>query len=86
MEVKEENNIEVDSKVFKYGESHQKSETIEIFVDDDKNINIVKKEFSNEYFELDDDWKPEIIELRDSDHNSQKIENFLEKVVRKKIK
>ena len=55
-----------------------------MFVDDGKNINIVKKEIGNEYFEPDDDWKPEIIELSDSDDNSQEIENFLEKVVREK--
>ena len=69
-------------KDLKHKEFEQKPETVRIVVEDNENKNIVKKEFDREYFKPDDDWKPEVIELSDSEDDSKEIENFLEKVVK----
>ena len=70
--LKIENKDQVDVKEFEHGEVQQKPETSKIIVEDNES-KIVKKEFDNEYFEPDDDWKPEVIELSNSDDDSEEI-------------
>ena len=43
----------------------------------------MKKEFDSEYFEPDDNWKPEVIELSDSNDDPEEMKNVLEKVLRR---
>ena len=78
-EFKIENKDKIDVKEFEHGEVQQKSETSKRIVEDDGN-GIMKKEFDKEYFEPNDDWKPEFIELSYSDDDSEEVKNFLEKV------
>ena len=48
---------------------------------DNDNKNIEKEKIDNEYLEHEDEeWKPEIIEIIDSDDDTKEIENFLDKV------
>ena len=65
-------------KECKHGKAQQKSETSKRTVEVDGN-GIMKKEFDNEYFEPDDDWKPEVVELSDSDDDSEEIKKLLRK-------